>query len=172
MEQPCTRLTIAAVVVLSAGLIAGCGSEEDEVGPASAANSGGGVAVATAQPVITDEARAEAKQLFASRCATCHGERGEGDGPGAANLDPKPRNYHDKAWQATVSDEEIEKTIVYGGAAVGKSPQMVPNPDLGSKPVIVAALREMVRNFGDEPADASESTQESPSEAAEATQEN
>lgn len=172
MKDPRNKLTIAAMVALSASLIAGCGSDEDEIGPAAGANSGGGVAVATAQPVITDEARTEAKQIFASRCATCHGERGQGDGPGAANLDPKPRNYHDKAWQATVTDEEIEKTIVYGGAAVGKSPQMVPNPDLGSKPVIVAALREMVRTFGDEPVDTSEAPQDGSPEATEPTEAN
>ncbi len=70
------------------------------------------------------------------------------DGPGAAGLNPKPRNYADAAWQQTVTDEEIEKAIVYGGAAIGKSPQMVGNPDLQAKPGVVAALREKVRKFG------------------------
>jgi len=37
---------------------------------------------------------------------------------------------------------------VYGGAAVGKSLQMVANPDLQAKPGVVAALREIVRTFG------------------------
>ena len=49
-----------------------------------------------------------------------------------------------------MTDKEIETAIVYGGAAVGRSPMMVANPDLGSKPEVVAALREMVRNFGKE----------------------
>ncbi|MCC7124807.1 MAG: cbb3-type cytochrome c oxidase subunit II [Acidobacteria bacterium] len=32
------------------------------------------------------------QQLYAAHCATCHGERGLGDGPGAAGLLPKPAN--------------------------------------------------------------------------------
>lgn len=86
--------------------------------------------------------------MFQTRCAACHGQFGRGDGPGAAGLTPKPRNYADQEWQKTVTDEEIEKAIVYGGAAVGKSPQMVANPDLQAKPGVVAALREIVRKFG------------------------
>ena len=100
---------------------------------------------------ITPEARTEAQQIFSTRCAACHGPTGHGDGPGAASLDPKPRNYHDQAWQDSVSDDEIEKAIVYGGSAVGRSPMMVGNPDLASKPATVAALREIVRNFGKQP---------------------
>ena len=58
---------------------------------------------------------------------------------------PRPRNLQDAAWQLSVSDEHIEKIVQYGGAAVGKSPAMPPNPDLMSKPEIVAALRAHVR---------------------------
>lgn len=92
--------------------------------------------------------RKEAHEIFQTRCATCHGQFGRGDGPGAAALNPKPQNYADEAWQKKVTDAEIEKAIVFGGAAVGKSPQMVPNPDLEAKPGVVAALREKVRSFG------------------------
>jgi mono/diheme cytochrome c family protein len=103
----------------------------------------GGVAITAAD-------RKEAHDLFMTRCAACHGQFGRGDGPGAAGLNPKPRNYADAAWQKVVTDEEIEKAIVYGGAAVGKSPQMVANPDLQAKPGVVAALRNKVRSFADQ----------------------
>ncbi|MBK7188670.1 MAG: c-type cytochrome [bacterium] len=83
----------------------------------------------------------EAHDIFQTRCATCHGQFGRGDGPGAAALNPKPQNYADAAWQQKVTDAEIEKAIVFGGASVGKSAQMVPNPDLEAKPGVVAALR-------------------------------
>ncbi len=112
---------------------------------AAAVSCGGGDGGSTA---ISPEARAEAEKLFATKCAACHGVNGDGTGPGAAGLNPKPRNYHDKAWQASTTDEEIEKAIVYGGAAVGKSPQMASNPELQSKPEVVRALREKVREFG------------------------
>jgi hypothetical protein len=63
-------------------------------------------------------------------------------------LTPPPRNYHDEAWQDSVTDEEIENAIKYGGAAVGRSPSMVANPDLVSKPEVLAALRDLIRDFG------------------------
>ena len=96
---------------------------------------------------VTPADRAEADQLFVTRCAACHGTEGTGNGPAAAGLNPKPRNYADRAWQKTVTDAEIEKAIVYGGAAVGKSPVMAANPDLQAKPGVVMALREKVRSF-------------------------
>jgi DMSO reductase family type II enzyme heme b subunit len=34
-----------------------------------------------------------AKALYGQKCALCHGEEGKGDGPGAATLDPKPRDF-------------------------------------------------------------------------------
>jgi len=95
-------------------------------------------------------ARQEAAQIFDTRCAACHGPAGRGDGAAAAALDPKPQNYHDMAWQKSVTDEEIARAIVYGGATVGKSPIMAPNPDLESKPDVVQALVDKVRSFGEE----------------------
>lgn len=90
----------------------------------------------------------EAKQTFATLCSTCHGADGKGDGPAAANLNPKPRNYTDKAWQASVTDEQLAKVILEGGAAVGKSPLMPPNPQLKDKPEVIAELVKIVRSFG------------------------
>ncbi len=88
------------------------------------------------------------RDVFAQRCSTCHGTDGKGSGPAAAALNPKPRNYTDKAWQASVTDDQLKKTIVQGGAAVGKSALMPPNPDLASKPEVVAGLVTLVRAFG------------------------
>jgi mono/diheme cytochrome c family protein len=150
------KVVMMAVGGLTACLIVGCAAEEDEIGPSPTSNPAAvPAAAAAAAPVaITEGDRKEAELVFTSRCVTCHGPQGQGDGPGAEKLDPKPQNYHNAEWQKTVTDEEIEKVIVYGGAAAGKSPQMVPNPDLASKPAIVAALREKVRGFGKGPADA------------------
>ena len=77
----------------------------------------------------------------------CHGSSGQGDGPASASLNPKPRKYADKEWQASVTDEYIEKIIKLGGAAVGKSPAMPNNPDL-TDPAVVSALKDIVRGFG------------------------
>ena len=65
----------------------------------------------------------------------------------AAALNPKPRNYSDKAWQAATKDEDIAKAITGGGPAVGLSALMPPNPDLVDKPMVVQALVDKIRSF-------------------------
>jgi len=89
----------------------------------------------------------EAREIFTSRCVSCHGSTGGGDGPASASLNPHPRNFHDTAWQAAVTDEHIERIIVGGGAAVGKSPAMPGNPDLNGRAAVVQALRAHIRTF-------------------------
>ncbi len=90
---------------------------------------------------------AAAKELFVGRCTPCHGPNGAGDGPASAGLTPKPANFASPEWQAQVTDAHIEKIILYGGLAVGKSAAMPPNPDLGSKPQVVTALTAHLRGL-------------------------
>jgi mono/diheme cytochrome c family protein len=130
---------LGAACEKSKGAPAGEQSAPADNGPSAAVPNGTG-----AGPLDNTTA----KEIFGSRCAACHGPTGHGDGPGAAALNPKPRNYHDKDWQAKVTDDEITKAITYGGAAIGKSPMMPANPDLDSKPEVVAALVHIVRDFG------------------------
>ncbi|MBX7102005.1 MAG: urate hydroxylase PuuD [Myxococcaceae bacterium] len=89
----------------------------------------------------------EAKAMFGTVCVPCHGSEGLGNGPVAAALNPKPRAFGDQAWQASVTDEQLAKTILEGGAAVGKSPLMPPNPSLSSKPEVLQGLVAIVRGF-------------------------
>ncbi|RYZ52952.1 MAG: cytochrome c [Proteobacteria bacterium] len=66
------------------------------------------------------------QQKFEQFCAACHGIDGKADGPGAAGLNPKPRNFTDVAWQGKVDDAHIHKVIKEGGASVGLSATMAP----------------------------------------------
>ncbi len=86
--------------------------------------------------------------MFQNVCSQCHGLGGLGDGPAAASLNPKPRNYTDAAWQASVKDEDIKKIILEGGQAVGKSGMMPAQVQLKSKPEVVDALVKIIRGFG------------------------
>jgi len=90
----------------------------------------------------------EAQLLFANVCAQCHGYEGKGDGQAAATLNPKPRNYTDPQWQASVTDDEIKKIIVGGGQAVGKSGMMPPNPNLKDRDDVLTELVGIIRAFG------------------------
>jgi mono/diheme cytochrome c family protein len=106
-------------------------------------------AAETAKPVEAAPVATEtAQDVFKNRCTPCHGATGLGDGPAAAALNPKPRNYTDAVWQKSVTDEQLKKTILYGGAAVGKSAVMPSQPDLESKPVVLDGLIKIIRDFG------------------------
>ncbi len=131
-RSPLPPLALASLLAFAA---TACNKAES-ASPASSS-------AATARPPSAD-----AQKIFAERCAVCHGASGKGDGVGAAALNPKPRNYTDKTWQGTVTDEQIKKTIVYGGAAVGKSPIMPSSPDLDGKAETVDGLVQIVRGFG------------------------
>lgn len=65
-------------------------------------------------------------EKYTTLCSGCHGAQGHGDGPAGMALNPKPRNFSDKAWQASVDDARITTVIKSGGAAVGLSPMMAP----------------------------------------------
>lgn len=134
---------------LAAALVLACGPGDQGQAPSPAAPAAAPAASPAAAPAAEpgEAAKEEARQLFATRCFTCHGTEGAGDGPASAGLSPKPRNLQDPAWQASVSDEHIEKIVLYGGAAVGRSPAMPANPDLMSRPETVAALRAHVRSL-------------------------
>jgi len=132
----------AKVVLIAAALVLVAACKKPE----------GGTSESQAAPTATSSTAAaggeeEAKDLFKTRCVPCHGEQGKGNGPGAAALNPKPRNYTDATWQASVTDEQLKKTIVYGGAAVGKSPNMPANPDLDGKDAELNGLVAIIRGF-------------------------
>jgi mono/diheme cytochrome c family protein len=100
------------------------------------------------KPNISPQARAQAADIFDTRCVACHGAEGHGDGPAAANLNPRPRDFHNAKWQKSISDALIARAIVSGGQAVGVSSEMAANPDLEDEPAVVAALVEHVRALG------------------------
>jgi cytochrome c553 len=89
----------------------------------------------------------QAHKMFQMFCAVCHGYDGKGNGPGAEMLNPKPRDYTDAKWQATVTDEHLKKVILEGGASVGKSPAMVGHPELKDQPEVLDELVHIVRGF-------------------------
>jgi mono/diheme cytochrome c family protein len=43
---------------------------------------------------------AEAKALYVANCAPCHGDKGRGDGPAAAGLNPRPADHSSAAVQS------------------------------------------------------------------------
>jgi mono/diheme cytochrome c family protein len=71
-----------------------------------------------------EAARGEAQ--YVQLCASCHGPRGDGDGPLATALDPRPAHHSNGNYMNALSDEHLFRVIKEGGVAVGKSPLMAP----------------------------------------------
>ncbi len=124
-------------------LLASC-SKGDQPPPPSSGSPGAKPESGPRAPVAQ---QSEAQRMFMTVCATCHGADGAGNGPAAESLDPKPRNYTDAAWQASVTDADLKKIILEGGQAVGKSAMMPAQAQLKDKPDVVNELVMIIRGF-------------------------
>ena len=96
---------------------------------------------------------AAGKSLFVkTNCNSCHGMEGKGDGPVAAALDPKPRDYtagdfkFDADKDGSVgSDSDLALVIKNGAAQYGGSAMMMPNPTLSEPDIklLIAYIRSL-----------------------------
>ncbi len=96
---------------------------------------------------------AAGKDLFVkTNCNSCHGMEGKGDGPVAAALDPKPRNYTEGDFKfdadkdgSVGTDTDLALVIKNGAAPYGGSAMMMPNPTLSEPDIklLVAYIRSL-----------------------------
>ena len=54
------------------------------------------------------------KKVYVEKCLECHGQKGKGDGPEAADLEKKPADYTDKAKMSKFTDEDLKKVTREG----------------------------------------------------------
>ncbi len=131
------RTIFSAGIGTALALIAfGCGESSDTPAPpktlehAPAPPSAKPPATAPETPSDPDtvvEADAElGKADFQIYCKSCHGESGDGDGPLAEALSPKPARHSDGAYMNPLTDDYLFKVIKFGGTSVGKSAMMAP----------------------------------------------
>jgi mono/diheme cytochrome c family protein len=95
------------------------------------------------------------RETFVHYCQTCHGETGAGDGFNAFNLDPRPRDLSDPAFQKSKSDADLADAVRRGGAGVGLSPLMPPwGHTLSSRQIdaVTLYLRSLSRPAAPQPA--------------------
>jgi mono/diheme cytochrome c family protein len=140
MRTAATRRSIQALVLC--GMLAACGREETQ--PAAPAPA---PAAAPAQPA--GFSLVDAEKLYVELCAQCHGARGAGNGMRATEVQPPPRNFQDPDWQRSFDDAYIERIIVEGGAALGKSADMPAHPELRDHPERVTGLRRFIRTLAE-----------------------
>ena len=68
----------------------------------------------SAQPESTPALVAKGKSVYTLNCVACHGDKGEGNGPAAAALNPKPRNLVTEKFKAGGTAADVFKTLSEG----------------------------------------------------------
>ena len=64
---------------------------------------------------------AAGRDLYAAKCAMCHGAQGDGDGPAGAGLSPRPANLRSLVHSPMARDDYLMWAIGAGGAEFGTS---------------------------------------------------
>ena len=103
------------------------------------------LAICHSPTVSAADSSAPGEKIFQSRCFVCHGRDGRGSGPASQGLAQKPQDLTDPSWQRSVTDDQIKTVIRAGGAIIGKSGAMPPNPDLTNEDL--NSLLEFVRHL-------------------------
>ncbi len=62
------------------------------------------------------------KASYQRNCAGCHGEKGAGDGPAAAAINPKPRNFATDAFKNGAKPAQIFATLGAGIPGTSMAP--------------------------------------------------
>lgn len=137
-----SRIAVALVLLVA------CGKNQSPPPPTSGSpNAKPESAPRTGGQQANSDDPSPAEIMYGRVCAACHGMNGMGDGPGAASLNPRPRNYTDAAWQASITDQQIKDIILKGGQAMGKSAMMPAQPQLASQPEVLDGLVKIIRGF-------------------------
>jgi cytochrome c5 len=120
------RLLGATLVVGAVwlGVLAGCGgggggenAGQQAEAPAPAADQGATPAVADSG-AAGEVSLALGKKVVEERCVLCHGADGKGDGPGAAALNPKPRDWTESGYMESKTDDQLYESIYNGKSAM------------------------------------------------------
>ena len=64
--------------------------------------------------------------MYMRYCTACHGNKGDGKGFNAKNLDPRPAVHTDAAFMIKRTNKELSDAISGGGRTIGKSTLMPP----------------------------------------------
>jgi len=90
----------------------------------------------------------DTEKMYQQYCSACHGNRGDGNGFNAKNLDPRPANHTDAAFMSRRSDKELFEAVSGGGRAAGKAAIMPPWGNTLNKPQIESLVQYLRRLCG------------------------
>jgi mono/diheme cytochrome c family protein len=142
------RLSFArglALLLLSVSIIS-CGGEKkdsDEAAESETTEKSEVASSDTPAPYKADNANLDkGKTIYLTNCAPCHGKVGKGDGPAAANLNPKPRDHSKGEYMSKLTDDHIGRVVKLGGGIAG-FPGMPAHPQFKTEDVnaVIAYMR-------------------------------
>jgi mono/diheme cytochrome c family protein len=141
------RLPGVAVLAPILALVAACGG-----GPGGSGTRDGGRAAvlspaeARAGRAVAPARVAEGRRVYTLYCAGCHGDQGDGKGPAAPFLDPKPRDFTQGVFKfgsvpagGLPRDEDLMRTLVRG--LPGSSMPAWPLLPEGERRAVIAYLK-------------------------------
>jgi mono/diheme cytochrome c family protein len=70
--------------------------------------------VLAAETPAAGASEATGRRVYAERCAPCHGDDGGGNGPAAAALEPRPRNFRDATFWKGRDAEQLRQVVRQG----------------------------------------------------------
>ena len=94
----------------------------------SEARQDGDVQVASSDPSYSPAAGPDGANIYREQCAACHGKKGEGDGPAAVALNPRPSDLADEERMEELTDEEL-RTIIGRGTGAMPGFETILEPD-------------------------------------------
>ena len=71
-----------------------------------------GLTLLATQSIAADAANG--KKIYSANCVVCHGDKGDGKGPAAATMNPKPRDFTSATEMKGVDDARLKKSITEG----------------------------------------------------------
>lgn len=132
-----TFLKSMLILIAAASLLSYCGKKKD----------GGEAAEGSDSTEQVADAGNLGKEVFEGKgqCFTCHGNTGVGDGPLAATLNPKPRNFKTDSFKNGDDLESIKKSIEEG---VGENKTMPAHKDMLTAEEIEAVSKYVIELKG------------------------
>jgi mono/diheme cytochrome c family protein len=89
----------SSLVLLALSAVGGCGPTPKRTEAGSPPTPAAGATAAAPSYASQLDRRDRGRKLYLAECSGCHGEHGKGDGPAAAALEAKPRNFVDEKFK-------------------------------------------------------------------------